>query len=158
MPILLNLLHSINGVDFFNILNEPSNGMELIIFFEEAVELQRTDGSAVLERGDCVIMDNCGFHHACLVEVILRNMFAQFGIRLICLPRYSPDFNSCEMCFLSIKQYLRHNQLLAEQETEVAIADRILEITPQQSATSVMLIREFIRTQHGFIHRNNTTI
>ena len=29
----INLLHSINGVHFFNILDGPSNGMELLTFF-----------------------------------------------------------------------------------------------------------------------------
>ena len=54
----INLLHSINGVDFFNILDGPSNGMALLKFFDEALQLEREDGSATLERGDCVIMDN----------------------------------------------------------------------------------------------------
>ena len=30
----INLLHSINGVDFYNILDGPSCGMELLTFFE----------------------------------------------------------------------------------------------------------------------------
>ena len=72
----INLLHSINGVDFFNILDGPCNGMELLTFFDEALQLEREYGSATLERGDCVIMDNCGFHYARFVEPILRNMLA----------------------------------------------------------------------------------
>ena len=71
----VNLMHSITGLDFFNILDGPSNGMELLNFFDEALQLEREDGSAVLERGDCVIMDNCGFHHARSVEPVLRGMF-----------------------------------------------------------------------------------
>ena len=59
----INLLHSLNGVDYFNILDGPSNGIELLTFFDEALALERADGSAVLEHGDCVVMDNCGFHH-----------------------------------------------------------------------------------------------
>ena len=55
----INLLHSINGVDFFNILDGPSNGIELLTFFDQALQLEREDGSATLEGGDCVIMDNC---------------------------------------------------------------------------------------------------
>ena len=46
-------MHSITGVaDFFNILDGPSNGMELLNFFDEALQLEREDGSAVLERGE----------------------------------------------------------------------------------------------------------
>ena len=60
-----NLFHSINGVDFFNILDGPSNGMELLTFFDEALQVEWEDrSSATLERCDCVVMDNCGFHHA----------------------------------------------------------------------------------------------
>ena len=51
------------GVDFVNIVDGPSNGNEMLLFFEEAVELQKHDGSVVLQRGDSVIVDNCGFHH-----------------------------------------------------------------------------------------------
>ena len=71
----VNLMHSITGVDFFNILDGPSNGMELLNFFDEALQLEREDGSAVLERGDCVVMDNCGFHHARFGEPVLRGLF-----------------------------------------------------------------------------------
>ena len=69
------------GLTFFTILDGPSNGMELLTF-DEALQLEREDGSATLERSDCVIMDNCGFHHAGCVEPILRNMFADCGISL----------------------------------------------------------------------------
>ena len=53
-----NLLYSLFGVDYYNILDGPSNGLELLHFFEDAVEIQRPDGSVLLERGDCVVMDN----------------------------------------------------------------------------------------------------
>ena len=39
----INLLHSINWVDFFNILDGPSNGMELLTLFDEALQLERED-------------------------------------------------------------------------------------------------------------------
>ena len=129
----INLLHSIHGVDFFNILDGPSNGMELLTFFDEALQLERGDGSATLERGDCVVMDNCGFHHARFVEPILRNMLADCGITLLFQPPYSPDFNTCEFCFRQIRDYLRRYQLLAEHETKIAIAEAICQISPENS-------------------------
>ena len=128
-----NLLFSINGVDFFSILDGPSNGMELLTFFDEALQLEREDGSTTLERGDCVIKDNCGFHHARFVEHILRNMFADCGITLLFQPPCSPDFNTCEFCFRQIKDYLRRYQLFAEHETKIAIAEAILQISPENS-------------------------
>ena len=125
-------MHSITVVDFFNILDGLSNGMELLNFFDEALQLEWEDGSTVLERGDCV-MDNCGFHHARFLEPVLRGMLGDCGIGLIYQPPYSPDFNTCELCFHQIKDFLQRNQLLAEHETKIAIADGILEIAPQQS-------------------------
>ena len=37
----VNLLHSLFGVDYYNILDRPSNGFELLHFFEDAVESRR---------------------------------------------------------------------------------------------------------------------
>ena len=34
----VNLLHNVNGISHFNILRGPSNGLELLQFFEEALE------------------------------------------------------------------------------------------------------------------------
>lgn len=129
----INVLHSLSGVDIFNISDGPSNGMELLTFFDEALQLEREDGSATLERGDCVIMDNCGFHHARFVEPILRNMFADCGITLLFQPLYSLDFNTCEFCFRQIKDYLRRYQLYAEHETKIVIAEAILQISQENS-------------------------
>ena len=64
----INLLHSPFGVDSMNVLEGPSNGRELLLIFEEAANLTRPDGSAVLERGDTVVMDNQDFHHGHFVE------------------------------------------------------------------------------------------
>ena len=114
--------YSITGIDFFNILDGLSNGMELLNFFDEALQLEREDGSAVLERGNCVIMDHCGFHHARFVEPVFRGKLEDCGVGLIYQPPYSPDFNTCELSFHQIKGFLQRHQLLAELETKVAIA------------------------------------
>ena len=117
----VNLMHSITGVDFFNILDGPSNGMELLNFFDEALQLVREDGSAVLERGDCVIMDNFSFHNARFVEPVFRGMLEDCGVGLIYQPPYSPDFNTCELCFHEIKGFLQRHQLLAEHERKLLL-------------------------------------
>ena len=36
----LNLLHSVVGVDYFNILQGPSNGLELLNFFDDALQVE----------------------------------------------------------------------------------------------------------------------
>ena len=47
----INLLHSFCGVDFYNTLEGPSNGLEMFNFFDKVLQEQRGDGRAVLERG-----------------------------------------------------------------------------------------------------------
>lgn len=71
------------GVDHVNILEGPSNGNELLLFFKEAIELVRGDRTQVLERGDTVVMDNCGFHHGHFVEPLLTTILKKYGIHLL---------------------------------------------------------------------------
>lgn len=54
----INLIHSCLGVDYVDVIKGASNGNELLLFFEQAVDIRRRDGSVILERGDTVIMDN----------------------------------------------------------------------------------------------------
>ena len=92
----VNLLHSIFGVDHVNILNGPSNGLELLNFFEEAFQAEDIFGNPVLKPGDTVIMDNCGFHHGRHVEPTLTDVLAQVGCNLVFQPPYHPVYNTCE--------------------------------------------------------------
>lgn len=114
----INLLHSIQGVDYVEVIDGASNGNKMLIYFEEVLNLTRADGSVVLERGDTVILDNCGFHHGNFAEPILRNKFAEYGVQLLFQPLYSPHLNTCEFCFRQIKAFLQRNQALAEHQTE----------------------------------------
>ena len=59
----VNLLHSRFGIDNFNILEGPSNGFEMIHFFEESLQAIDHVGNPVLANRDVIVMDNCGFHH-----------------------------------------------------------------------------------------------
>jgi len=74
-------------------------------------------------------MDNCGFHHGHRVEPVLRAMLADCGVRLLFQPPYSPHFNTCEYCFNQIKAFLRRHQVPAFNETKIAIAEAVLNIT-----------------------------
>ena len=67
----INLLHSVVSVDYFNILQGTSNVLELLNYFEDASRVQRAIGSAALERGNVVVMDNCGLRQARHIFVIL---------------------------------------------------------------------------------------
>lgn len=126
----LNLLHSVHGVeDYYNVLRGPSNGMELLNFFNEALSVDRVDGSTIPENGDVVIMDNCGFHHGHFVEPLLRDILQEHGIDLLFQPVYSPHLNTCELCFHQIKCYLKQNSSLTASETEIAIVEGVSKIS-----------------------------
>ena len=43
----LNLLQSIQGVDYYNISRGTSNGVEMLNFFDEALAVERADGSPI---------------------------------------------------------------------------------------------------------------
>ena len=126
----LNLLHNVHRVSHFNILRGDSNGQELLNFFEEALQEVDRLGNSVLKDSDVVIMDNCGCHHAFVVEPILHHMLLRRGIRLIFQPPYHPFYNTCEYCFHYIKCWLRRFPLYTEHYTEVAIAEATARIGP----------------------------
>ncbi|XP_002732483.1 uncharacterized protein LOC100378307 [Saccoglossus kowalevskii] len=129
----VNLLHNARGVSNFNILDGPSNGLEMLNFFEETMELFDENGQHVLSQGDTVIMDNCGVHHGRITEPALREMLATRNVTLLFQPPYSPEFNSCEMCFRQVKRKLRENDMFAVLFTETAIIDALASITPLMS-------------------------
>ena len=128
----VNLLHSPCGVKFYNILDGPSNGFQLLLFFED-VEIQRPHESVFLEHGDCVVMDNCGFHHGLFVEPVLRELFSDYGVQLLHQPPYCPHLNTCEYCFHQLKEFLRKCSILAMDETQIAIAEGVLLISTANS-------------------------
>ena len=130
----LNLLHSMHGVDYYNILRGPSNGMEMLnFFFDEALAVHRVDGSPILEHGDCVVMDNYGFHHGRVAEPLLRDILHEHGINLLFQPAYSPHLNTCEFCFNQVKCYLKQNTALTVNETEIAIGEAVSKISASNS-------------------------
>ena len=55
------------------------------------------------------IMDKCSVHHVQEVKELAK----QFGIVILYLPPYSPDYNPIEETFSYVKTYLRrHDELL----------------------------------------------
>ena len=126
----INLLSSVFGVDYSDIIIGPSNALEMMNFFIEAIGAEDDFGNPCLAPGDCVIMDNCGFHHARILEPNLEHLLQQRGVNLIFQPPYNPEYNICEQCFRSIKSSLRGNQEYSYMFTELAIAEAIELITP----------------------------
>ena len=115
----VNFLHSLFFVDYYNILDSPSNGFELLHVFEDAVEIQRPDGSILLERGDCVVMD-----HGLFVEPVLRELLNDYGVQLI---YQRPD------CPHQLKAYLHRCYILAMEETKIAISEGVSSMSTTNS-------------------------
>ena len=125
----VNLLHNMYGVGHVNLLPGPSNGLELLNFFAEALQEEDLFGNPLLKDGDTVIMDNCGFHHARHVEPVLRNMLAIRRVSLIYQPPYHPQYNTCELCFRHLKGWLRKHSQFAQSHTDIAIFHGLSTIT-----------------------------
>ena len=125
----VNLLQSVRGLDYYNILIGPSNGDELVSIFEYIVETQDALGVPVLMPDDIVVMDNCGFHHARVTERAVREILEEAGVQLVFQPPYSPHLNPCEYSFGQMKNYLQHEEAFSEAFTEVTIMHSLDEIT-----------------------------
>ena len=117
----VNLLQSVRGIDYYNILIGPSNGDELVSFFDYVTETEDSFGMPVLMPDDIVIMDNCGFHHARVTERAVRDILEDVGVQLVFQPPYSPHLNPCEYAFGQMKRYLQYDEGFSESFTEVAI-------------------------------------
>lgn len=129
----VNLLHSVFGVDYYNVIPGASNGEELLAFLDYALDCERDNGLPVFLEGDTVIMDNCGFHHSRITERALRAMLATRGVTLLFQPPYSPNLNACEYFFHQMKEGLRQNELYSQEYTEMATMDSLNSITATHS-------------------------
>ena len=56
-----------------------------------------------LQSGKFVVLDNASFHKSPL----LKTEAAKYGIKIIYLPAYSPDFNSIEKFWANLKRNIR---------------------------------------------------
>ena len=129
----VNLLHSMFGVDHYNILQGASNQLEMLHFLDECLQQRGIYDNPKIRRGDTIVMDNCGMHHGRLATEMLNDLSNMYGIRFIYQPPYSPDFNTCEFCFRSMKCQLRENSNFTEHYTELAISFALENITPEFS-------------------------
>ncbi|XP_028407133.1 uncharacterized protein LOC114529512 [Dendronephthya gigantea] len=127
----INLLQSRFGITHFNLLEGASNGLEMLQFFHESMQVvDEVYGNPVLAQGDIVVMDNCRFHHGHFAEAELRRILGQRDITLIFQPPYSPELNTCEFSFSVIKSFLRRHEYFAVNFTELAIIRALEVITP----------------------------
>ena len=102
----LNLLISLNGPEYFNILNGATYTVNFLNFFWEASQsANEVTGRPCLEVGDVVVMDNLAVHHFD-GGLVLEEFLDEMGIELLYTPTYSPDLNPIELCFNKVKSEL----------------------------------------------------
>ena len=105
----LNLLVSLNGVEYYNMLDGPTDTVQFLNFFEEAAHAVNFETARpALEVGDIIVMDNLSVHHYEGGEV-LEEYLAEMGIELLYTPVYSPDLNPVELCFNKVKTQLNYH-------------------------------------------------
>lgn len=126
----VELLVGTDGVLFFEVIEGPSNGMELLFFFEQAVTQRNDFGNPILEWGDTLVMDNCGFHHGRETERNLRDLLGRYGVQLLFQPPYHPELNICEFAFRILKEYLRANDEASAEFTELVTIHGLNSIKP----------------------------
>lgn len=71
-------------------------------FFENWFEY---DLLSIVPCGFTIIMDNASFHR----KKKLRAIAERYGVHLLFLPAYSPDFNPIEKFWANLKKWLRKN-------------------------------------------------
>ncbi|KAK3101230.1 hypothetical protein FSP39_014514 [Pinctada imbricata] len=124
----LNLLCNIFEIGHFEIIEGASNALEMLNFFQRSVHEKNSMGNPIFNRGDVVVMDNCGFHHHRVYEGRLRNLLNQIGVELVFQPPYSPELNVCEYVFHLMKEKLRQNSSFTYDYTELAITRALTKV------------------------------
>ncbi|KAK3101533.1 hypothetical protein FSP39_004273 [Pinctada imbricata] len=124
----LNLLCNIFEIGHFEIIEGASNALEMLDFFQRSVHEKNSMGNPIFNRGDVVVMDNCGFHHHRVYEGRLRNLLNQIGVELVFQPPYSPELNACEYVFHLMKEKLRQNSEFTYDYTELAITRALTKV------------------------------
>lgn len=90
----------------------------MLTFIEEVL-------SAVLEKGDVVVLDNLTSHKTRKV----RAAFAALGVELWYLPPYSPDLNPIELCWSKFKSLLKRSAARTYAALSEAIGEALKKIT-----------------------------
>ena len=63
-----------------------------------------------LKHGDFLILDNASVHRGKATFPLINKLLLRKGVRLLFLPRYSPELNPCELVFSTVKHRLRCNR------------------------------------------------
>jgi transposase len=77
-----------------------------------------------LKKGDFVVWDNARFHG----DTKLERKLIRRGVKLVRLPRYSPDYNPIEKLWQKLKHYLKKARIDLFSELESGVIDAMAKI------------------------------
>ena len=82
-----------------------------------------------MTNGDYFICDNAPIHDSDDILETLDDTLTVAGVRLIFLPKYSPELNPCESVFGKVKEYLRFHRGKKEFWWEIVQAFACVELS-----------------------------
>jgi len=95
---------------------------DFLSFIIDMVEQKR------LVQGDFLVLDNATVHCGAESWNALKHVLNLAGVSIIYLPKYSPEFNPCELVFAAMKNWLRWHRTLAN-PLWVEILDALARVT-----------------------------
>eukprot|EP00732_Lithocolla_globosa_P003818 Lithocolla_globosa_v1_NODE_3220_length_1729_cov_4.575269.p1 type:complete len:174 gc:universal NODE_3220_length_1729_cov_4.575269:272-793(+) len=106
----VNLLMGVTGIKYFNIISGASNtlSVKILEFFDECSQI--IDPFTGVSRS---------------YEPPLREWLKDYGVALVFQPKYSPDMNPAEYCFVKLKTLLKVDSDYTYDNCELAIDDAI---------------------------------
>ena len=133
--VTLNLLVSLDGPAYYNLVDGSTNTAKFLTFFSEASEATNmSTGRPAIEVGDIIVMDNLAVHHYD-GGFVLEEYLEEMGVELIFTPTYSPDLNPVELCFAKVKTKLNGELSHSVHDNlKLAVMEAVETITPRDVA------------------------
>lgn len=113
---------SLRGMVASMMIEEATDGDIFLAYVEKIL-------CPALKPGDVVVMDNLSSHKVNGV----RQLIEKAGAEVLYLPPYSPDLNPIEKAWSKLKQVLRSTKARTKETLEIAIAEAIRRITPDNA-------------------------
>ena len=89
---------------FFSLRHKSNTEWDFQTSVKSAIE------SGHLKGGDYLIVDNASVHCGSASWASTRDMLQTNNVKLLFLPKYSPELNPCELVFGYVKNYIRRNR------------------------------------------------
>jgi transposase len=102
---------------FYEIREGSNDQTDFLSFIIHSIE------SNFWVEGDILVMDNASIHTGENIVEIVDLILKAYGVRIVLLPTFSPEFNPCELIFSYIKSHIYVNGIF-----EGTIQQNIIEI------------------------------